>query len=102
LITVTKLSDVNIDSVLLELKQFASYYYNIIPKKHGIMNDNDGKGYIIDEVMTSDSEDELYSINCNSCWEYTACAFKIVTQLFCHSGMYKNLYQVFKYVILLP
>lgn len=101
LITVTKLSNVNRDSVLLELKQFASHYFNIIPKKHGIKNDNDGEGDIIDEVMTSDLEDELDSINCNSCWKCIACAFKIVTQLSCHFGMY-NLYQVFKYIILLP
>ena len=45
------------------------------------MNDNDGEGDIIDEVMTSDLEDELDSINCNSCWKCIACAFKIVTQL---------------------
>ena len=32
LITVTKLSNVNTDSVLLVLKQFASHYFNIIPK----------------------------------------------------------------------
>ena len=32
LITVTKLSNVNRHSVLLELKQFASHYFNIIPK----------------------------------------------------------------------
>ena len=102
LITVTKLSNVNRDSVLLELKQFASHYFNIIPNKHGIMNDNDGEGDIIDEVMTSDSEDEFDSINCNSCWKCIACAFKIVTQLSCHSGMYNNLYQVFKYIMLLP
>ena len=51
--------------------------------------------------MTSDSEDELDSINCNSCWKCIACAFKIVTQLSCHFVMYK-LYQVFKYIILLP
>lgn len=102
LITVTKLSNVNRDSVLLKLKQFASYYFNIIPNKHGIMNDNDGEGDIIDKVMTSDSEDELDSINCNSCWKCIACAFKIVTQLSCHSGMYNNLYQVFKYIMLLP
>jgi len=68
LITVTKLSNVNRDSVLLELNQFDSYYFNIIPKKHGI----------IGEVMTSDLEDELDSINCNSCWKCIACAFKIV------------------------
>jgi hypothetical protein len=51
------------------------------------MNDNDGKGYIIDEVMTSDSEDELESINCNSCWKCIECAFKIFTQLPCRCGM---------------
>ena len=72
LITVTKLSNVNRDSVLLELKQFSSHYFNIIPKKHGIMNDNDGD--IIDEVMASDLEDELDSINCNSCWKCIACS----------------------------
>jgi hypothetical protein len=47
------------------------------------MNDNDGEGYIIDEVVIYDSEDELDSINCNTCWKCIACAFKIITQLFC-------------------
>jgi hypothetical protein len=31
------------------------------------MNGNDGEGFIMDEVMTSDSEYELDLINCNSC-----------------------------------
>jgi hypothetical protein len=66
------------------------------------MNNNDGEGYIIDEVVTSDSEDELDSINCNTCWKCIACAFKIITQLSCHSGMYNNLNQVLKYIMLLP
>jgi len=100
--TVTRLSNVNRDFVLLELKQFESHYFNIIPKEQGILNDNDGESYIIDEVMTSDSEDEFDSINCNTCWKCIACAFKIVTLLSCHSGMYNNLYQVFKYIMLLP
>jgi hypothetical protein len=54
------------------------------------MNNNDGEGYIIDEV-TSDSEDELDSINCNTCWKCIACAFKIINQLSCHSGKYQVL-----------
>jgi hypothetical protein len=66
------------------------------------MNNNDGEGYIIDEVVTSDSEDELDSINCNTCWKCITCVFKIITQLSCHSGMYNNLNQVFKYIMLLP
>jgi hypothetical protein len=33
------------------------------------MNDNDGEVYITDEIVTSDSEDELDSINCNTCWK---------------------------------
>jgi hypothetical protein len=53
-------------------------------------------------VVTSDSEDELDSINCNTCWKYTVCAFKIITQLSCHYGMYNNLNQVYKYIMLLP
>jgi hypothetical protein len=65
------------------------------------MNNNDGEGYIIDEVIY-DSEDELDSINRNTCWKCIACAFKIITQLSCHYGMYNNLNQVFKYIMLLP
>jgi hypothetical protein len=59
------------------------------------MNDNDGEGYIIDEVVASDSEDELDSINCNSYWKYIPCAFKMITQLSCHYGMFNKLNQVF-------
>jgi hypothetical protein len=59
------------------------------------MNDNDDEGYIIDEVATFDS------INCNTCWKYIACAFKIITQLSCHYGIYNNLNQGFKYIMLL-
>jgi hypothetical protein len=70
----------------------ASYYFNIIPKKHGIMNDNDGEGYIIDEVI-SDSEDELDSINCNTCWKCTVCAFKIIIQLSCHYSIHSSTQQ---------
>jgi hypothetical protein len=51
----------------------------LLQKKHGIMNDNDVEGYIIDEVVIYDSEDELDSINCNTCWKCMACAFKIIT-----------------------
>jgi hypothetical protein len=51
------------------------------------MNDNDGEDYIIDKVVTSDSEDKLDSINCNTCWKCIAYAFKIITQLSCHYGM---------------
>jgi hypothetical protein len=63
--------------------------------------DNNGEGYIIDEVVTSDSEDELDSINCNTCWKCIACAFKIIIQLSCHYDMYNNLNKFFKYIMLL-
>lgn len=100
---ITKLSNVNTESVLLELKQFAAHYFSIAPKSDVSQFSKSSTLYNNYDEHIDESNDEYEAIsNCETCWKCIEFAFKVLTQLSGHSGMYNNLYQVFKYTMLLP
>lgn len=44
-----------------------------------------------------ESNVEYEAIHFKTCWECLTCVFKVITRLIFRSGIYNNLYQVFKY-----
>ncbi|KAL4098359.1 hypothetical protein QTP88_022988 [Uroleucon formosanum] len=98
---ITKLANVERSAVLSELKQFANYYHSIIPEHQSNISEQEGENEIINN-SESESEVNYESIHCKKCNKCLACAYILIEELSKQSGLFNNLYIVFKCALILP
>lgn len=97
--TLCKISGLNHEVILTELKQFSSQYENFIPQISKYTTDCDSENKLKNEDASDEDNDEISkSVNCNKCNKCIHCAFLIVRELSCQS----NLFVIYKFALLLP
>jgi hypothetical protein len=97
-----KMSGLNHQVILIELKQFSSQYKNFIPQipKYTTDCDTEKKLFLNNKDVSGSDEDNdeiSKSINCIKCNNHIHCAFSVVREL-CQL----NLFIIYKFALLLP
>ncbi|CAI6343206.1 unnamed protein product [Macrosiphum euphorbiae] len=103
--TICKISGLNHQVILTELKQFSSQYEHFIPQipKYTTDCDSEDKLLLRNEDVSDEDNDEISkSVNCNKCNKCIHCAFLIVRELSCQSNLFSNLFVIYKFALLLP
>ncbi|XP_050061585.1 zinc finger MYM-type protein 6-like [Aphis gossypii] len=97
--TLSKISGLNHEIILTELKQFSNQYENFLIPKYTTDCDSENKLLLRNEDASDEDNDEISkSVNCNKCNKCIHCAFLIVRELSCQS----NLFVIYKFALLLP
>lgn len=110
-VAISKLANVDRVTIISELKQFAEMYYALESEASSVGEEENVNAQAFElDSNNSDSEEEsdeecehaftkVYSKTCKNCLH---CAFKVLFQLSSQTGLFNDLFLVFKYALLLP
>lgn len=107
--SIAKLSKVDRSTLLVELRQFAGQYSNLIKmekdkevkRKMDLNNDEDEYSTESEEFENETQTNDNEHCSKRKCYECLSCAFPLIYELSL-SGLFTNLYIVYKFALTLP